>query len=73
VHPVEQCKINMLDTYLGLKVMGKTFGYLPADPVLAKGGLNKNIQRCDEDKQRQEEPFQYFFKSPQAQLFKVQK
>ncbi len=56
-----------------MQVTGKPFGNLPANPVLAKGGLNKNIQRYYKEQQRKKEPFQYFFKSPQVQLFKMQK
>jgi hypothetical protein len=38
---------------------------------LSKRGLDKYIKTHKEKEQGQKEPFQYFFKSPQRQLFKV--
>jgi hypothetical protein len=69
MHSVEQGKINMFNTYFGVQVMGKPFGYLPGNPVLAKWGLDENIHCCNKEQQREEKPQQYFFKSLQAQLF----
>jgi hypothetical protein len=71
VHFIEQGKVNMLDSDLCLEVSGEFPGYLPGYPVLAEGCLNKNIQPDDQEEKGQEKPFQYFFKSPQRQLFKV--
>ena len=62
----------MLDTDLCLQVAGKPVGYLAGDPVLAVRGLYKYINAYNEEEQGQKEPLQYFFKSPQRQLFKVQ-
>lgn len=61
----------MLDGDLCLQVAGKFFGDLAGDPILSERSLNKNIKPHYQEKQGQEEPLQYFFKSPQVQLFKV--
>ena len=61
----------MPDTDFCLEVTGKSFGYLSADPVLSEGGLNENIHCRDKEEQGKKEPLQYFFKSLQAQQFKV--
>ena len=63
----------MPDSDLGLKVPAQPFGYLAGQPVLPEGCLDENIEPHNEEKQGQEKPFQYFFKSPQGQLFKMQK
>ena len=73
MHAVEQGEINMFNGNFCVQFAGKPVGYLPGYPVLPKWGPDKNIGRSNKDKQRQEEPFQYFFKSPQVQLFKMQK
>lgn len=61
----------MLNTDLGLQITAEPFGHLPGNPVLAKRALDKNIQPHNEEKQGQEKPLQYFFKSPQIQSFKL--
>lgn len=63
----------MLDGDFCLQVTGQPFGNLPGHPVLPKRALNKKIQPHNEEEQRQKKPLQYFFKSPQVQLIKVQK
>ena len=63
----------MVDRNLRLEITGKPFGHLAGNPVLSKRGLNKNIYSYNKQEQGQEKPLQYFFKSPQSQLFKVQK
>jgi hypothetical protein len=61
----------MVDSDLCFQVIAKPFGDLFAYPVLPKGCLNENIQSHNEEKKGQEKPFQYFFKSPQFQPFKL--
>ncbi len=61
----------MFDRDFSLQVMAKPFGYLAGYPVLPEGCLDKNIQPHNEEKQGQGKPFQYFFKSPQTQSFKL--
>jgi hypothetical protein len=72
MHIVEKRKINVVDRDLGLQIAGKSLCNLACDPVLTERSLNENIDRGNEEKQGQDKPFQYFFKSPQSQLFKVQ-
>ena len=62
----------MIDGHFCLQVAGKPFSNLATDPILPKRSLYKNIERNDQKEQRQKKPLQYFFKSPQSQLFKVQ-
>jgi len=71
MHLIEQGKIDMADGHFGLQVTAQPFGYLPGNPVLAEGSLNKNIQRYYQEEQCQGKPLQYFFKSPQVQSFKL--
>jgi hypothetical protein len=49
VHAVKKGKADMIDTDLGLQVVGKPFGDLPADPVLAKRSLNKQVNPQQEE------------------------
>jgi hypothetical protein len=73
VHAVEKRKINMLYTDLCFQVFGKTIGYLPGDPVLPEGSLNKNPHCYDKEQQGEKKPEQYFFESLQGQPFNMQK
>ncbi len=61
----------MLNADFCIQILRKFFGNLSGNPVLSKGCLYENIDRCDKKKQGQKKPFQYFFKSPQVQLFKL--
>jgi hypothetical protein len=61
----------MLNADFGLQVSAQPFGYLPGYPVLAPWGLDNNIQQPNKNKQAYKKPLQYFFKSPQVQLFKL--
>lgn len=71
MHLIEQGKVNMLNRNFGVQVFGKAFGYLPGNPVLSKGGLDKNPGGYNEEQQRPEKPEQYFFKSLQPQRIVV--
>lgn len=61
----------MFDADLCIQIFGKPFCDLSSNPVLTKRSLYENINRSNEKKQGKEKPFQYFFKSPQGQLFKL--
>jgi hypothetical protein len=71
VHFIKQGKVDMADGYFGLHITAQPFGYLSGYPVLAERSLNENIQRHNQEEQRQKKPLQYFFKSPQIQSFKL--
>jgi hypothetical protein len=61
----------MFDFNFCMKVPGKTFGYLPGYPVLAKRSFYKYPRCYDKEQQRQEKPQYYFFEFPQLQQFKL--
>jgi hypothetical protein len=48
VHFIKQGKVNVFDRDFCLEIAGKPGGYLAYDPVLAKWGLYKDIDPCDQ-------------------------
>jgi hypothetical protein len=56
MHPVEEGEVNMFDGHPGLQIFGESFGHLAGYPVLAKGGLDKNIDTHQQKDECKEEP-----------------
>jgi len=61
MHFIKKRKVYMSYADLGLKIPGKTFSNLAADPILTSGSFNKYPCGYYDEQQRKKEPEQYFF------------